>query len=378
MKIPFGKPIIENKEIQEVCKTLKSSILVHGKKTEEFENLFNRFTGSKFGASVSSCTTGMHLVYKFLGIGSGDEVLVTSQSHVATAHCIEYVGAKPVFIDCELQTGNIDLNKIEEKITKKTKAIAIVHFAGIPVNMNLLNKISKKFKLKIIEDCALALGSKINNKHVGLIGEAGIFSFYPIKHITTIEGGMIISKNKKLIDFVKKNRAFGYKKNTRDKNSLYDVDSLGFNYRMNEIDATIGICQLKKIRKFLKIRKRNFNLFEKKFKDLKNISFLSSHSKALSNSYYCFIILLHGILRGKRLKIVKELKKKGIGTSVYYPGPIPMLAFYKKKYSSLLINFKNANEISQNSIAFPVGPHISNFEVDYIVKNFKDIIGNIK
>jgi Predicted pyridoxal phosphate-dependent enzyme apparently involved in regulation of cell wall biogenesis len=227
MKIPFGKPIIENKEIQEVCKTLKSSILVHGKKTEEFENLFNRFTGSKFGASVSSCTTGMHLVYKFLGIGSGDEVLVTSQSHVATAHCIEYVGAKPVFIDCELQTGNIDLNKIEEKITKKTKAIAIVHFAGIPVNMNLLNKISKKFKLKIIEDCALALGSKINNKHVGLIGEAGIFSFYPIKHITTIEGGMIISKNKKLIDFVKKNRAFGYKKNTRDKNSLYDVDSLG-------------------------------------------------------------------------------------------------------------------------------------------------------
>lgn len=378
MKIPFGKPIIENEEIQEVCKTLKSSILVHGKKTEEFENLFKRFTGSKFGASVSSCTTGMHLVYKFLGIGSGDEVLVTSQSHVATAHCVEYVGAVPVFIDCELQTGNIDLNKIEKKITKKTKAIAIVHFAGIPVDMNLLNKISKRFNLKVIEDCALALGSKINNKHVGLIGEAGIFSFYPIKHITTIEGGMIISKNKKLIEFVKKNRAFGYKKNTRDKNSLYDVDSLGFNYRMNEIDATIGICQLKKIRKFLKIRKRNFNLFEKKFKDFENISFLSSHSKTLSNSYYCFIILLHGILRGKRLKIVKELKKKGIGTSVYYPGPIPMLAYYKKKYSSPLINFKNANEISQNSIAFPVGPHISNHEVDYIVKCFKDIIGYIK
>ncbi len=374
MNIPFGKPIIGDKEISEVCKTLKSSILVHGKKTKAFEDLFNNFTGSKYGASVSSCTTGMHLVYKFLGIGYGDEVLVTSQSHVATAHCIEYVGAKPIFIDCELQTGNINLKEIEEKITKKTKAIAIVHFAGIPVDMKLLNKISKKFKLKVIEDCALALGSKVGNKHVGLIGDAGVFSFYPIKHITTIEGGMVISKNKKLIKYVKKNRAFGYEKNLRDKNSLYDVDSLGFNYRMNEVDATIGICQLKKIKRFLSIRQRNFNLFSKMISSEENIDYLSNQDANSTNSFYCFIVILKNSLRGKRLVITDKLREKRIGTSVYYPGPIPMLKFYKQKYSLKSKDYKNAIEISNNSIAFPVGPHIGKKEIIYITENLKSII----
>ena len=166
INIPFGKPLINNKEIFLVKEVLKSSILVHGNKTKIFEKNFKRFVGAKEAITVSSCTAGMHLIFFHLGIGKGDEVIVPSQTHVATAHAVELTGARPVFIDSEKKTGNIDINKIEQKITKKTKAITVVHYLGNPVDMNKLLKIAKKYKLFVMEDCALALGAKVNNKHV--------------------------------------------------------------------------------------------------------------------------------------------------------------------------------------------------------------------
>ena len=198
MKIEFGKPFIDQKERNLVNKILKQPILVHGRYTEDFERNFCSFTKSKYAVSVSSCTAGLHMGYLALGIREGDEVIVTSQSHVATAHAIEYVGAKPIFVDCDLKFGNIDINLIESKITKKTKAISIVHFLGMPVDMIHLKKITKKYNLFLIEDCALAVGAKIGKKHVGTFGDIGSFSFYPVKHITTIEGGMITTQKKSL------------------------------------------------------------------------------------------------------------------------------------------------------------------------------------
>ena len=208
-KIPFARPNISKKEITEVSKTLKSPILVHGPKIIEFENEFQKFTKAPYAVSVSSCTAGMHLIYFTLGLGAGDEVLLPSQSHVATAHAIELTGAKPVFIDVDDLTGNIDVKNIEKFINKKTKAIAIVHFLGIPVDMPKIISIAKKHNLFVLEDCALSLGGRVKNKHTGLLGDAGVFSFYPVKHITTAEGGMIILKNKKLAEKLKLNKAFG-------------------------------------------------------------------------------------------------------------------------------------------------------------------------
>ena len=258
--IPFGKPKINKLEFRSVSNVLKSGKYVHGKKTDEFEKLFKKFTKANNAVTVSSCTAGMHLFYFNAGITKGDEVIVPAQTHVATAHAVELVGAKPVFIDCELQTGNIDINKIEKKISKKTKAIVVVHFLGIPVDMNKVLRIAKKYNLLVLEDCALALGSKINSKHVGLFGDAGVFSFYPVKHITTAEGGMLITNNRKVAERIKSKKAFGVDKNYNQRNfpGKYDVKELGLNYRMSEIHAGIGVEQMKKLSDFLEIRRINF------------------------------------------------------------------------------------------------------------------------
>ena len=180
IKIPFGKPIIDFKEKKIISSVLDSGTLVHGPKAKEFEQKFKKFTGAKDAITVSSCTAGMHLFYFTLNIGKGDEVIIPSQTHVATAHAVELSGATPVFVDSEFPTGNINIDQIEKKITKKTKAITVVHYLGNPVNMNKLKSLSKKYKLYLLEDCALAVGAKIDNKHVGLFGDAGFFSFYPV------------------------------------------------------------------------------------------------------------------------------------------------------------------------------------------------------
>ena len=172
IKIPFGKPMVSSKEFRAVLDVLKSGKYVHGRKTEEFEELFKKFVKSRYAITVSSCTAGMHLFYFAIGLSKGDEVIVPAQTHVATAHAVELLGAKPIFVDCELETGNIDVKKIKKKISKKTKAIAVVHFLGVPADMIKIKKIAKKHNLFILEDCALSLGAKIRGKHTGLFGDA--------------------------------------------------------------------------------------------------------------------------------------------------------------------------------------------------------------
>lgn len=368
-KIPFGKPIVSNSEFKSVIKVLKSGKYVHGNKTLQFEKSFKKFTKAKYAVSVSSCTAGMHLFYLSLGLKKGDEVIVPAQTHVATAHAIEIMGAKPVFVDCDLKTGNIDIKKIEKKITKRTKAIVVVHFIGIPVDMKKIKNLSDKYDLALLEDCALAVGSKIYNKHVGLFGDAGVFSFYPVKHITSAEGGMLITNNKKIYENIKSKKAFGVDKtySQRDFPGKYDVNELGLNYRMSEIHAAIGLEQMKKINNFLSIRKKNFNYLSKKLENLKSIFILSNFEKRFTSSNYCLTIVLNKKNKSKRTKIIKFLNKKGLGTSIYYPKPVPLMSYYKKKYNYTNDNdFKNANIISEQSIALPIGPHINNKSLNII------------
>ena len=377
--IPFGKPLIDHKEISLVTKILKSGIYVHGPKTKEFEEKFKKFTKSKNAISVSSCTAGMHLVYFTLGIGKGDEVIVPAQTHTATAHAVELTGAKPVFIDCDRNSGNIDIKKIVKKINKKTKAICVVHYLGIPVNLSEIVKIAKRKRIFILEDCALSLGAKLKKTHTGLIGDAGVFSFYPVKHMTTAEGGMIITKHNKLANKLRIKKAFGIDKNFRERkiSGSYDAIDLGFNYRMSEIHASIGIEQIKKLPLFLRKRKKNFNLYKKNLSNLKNIKILDDNNKLLTKSYYCLNLVLKGSLKKYKLEIINFLKSKKIGTSIYYPQPVPRMTYYKKKYGFISKNFLNAIEISDSSISLPVGPHLKKKDLNYIIKNLKTIITKI-
>lgn len=378
--IPFGKPIIGANECREVIDTLKSGILVHGKITEKFEDHFKKFTKAEDAISVSSCTAGMHLLYFVLGIGPGDEVIVPAQTHLATAHAVELTGAKAVFVDCELKTGNIDVNLISKKINSKTRAIAVVHYLGIPVNLSEVLKLTKKNNLYLIEDCALALGSSYKRKHVGLIGDAGVFSFYPVKHMTTAEGGMIILKNKKYSKKIRLARAFGVDRNysQRKISGIYNCNSLGFNYRMSEIHAAIGIQQIKKIRKFIKIRKKIFQTMFNAFKKNNFFYVLHSKDKNKNTSYYCLTILFKESFGKYRNLIIRKLTKIGIGCSVYYPHPVPKMNYYKNKYGYKSSSYVNAEKISYNSIALPVGPHLSLNNVNFIIKNILKIFNKEK
>jgi len=378
--IPFGKPMIGIEEKEAVMKIMDGSILVHGPVSIQFEEQFAAFTGAPNAVSVSSCTAGMHLIYFALGYGPGDEVIVPAQTHLATAHAVELTGARPIFVDAEKNTGNIDIYAIEAAINSRTKAIAIVHYLGVPVDMPKVIDIAKKHNLFVLEDCALAPGAKVDGIHVGLHGDAGVFSFYPVKHLTTAEGGMIILRDGDLAKKLKLLKAFGVNRNYGERKipGMYDAEVLGFNYRMSEIHAAIGVEQIKKLPSFLVKRRENFNRLEAGLKNISGITVLPQPmNERFCSSHYCLGMMLEKEIADKRPTFMEELGKKGIGTSIYYPQPVPRMSYYRSKYGYNENQFVNAAAISDQIIALPVAPHLEFSDMDYIIDSVKQLWSEI-
>jgi perosamine synthetase len=366
--LPFGKPIIEEEERTAVMDVLAGPILVHGPRATAFENEFAAYTGAPQAVTVSSCTAGMHLVWFTLGLGPGDEVIVPAQTHVATAHAVELTGAKAVFVDAEADTGNIDIAAIETAITTNTKAIVVVHFLGMPVDMIPVVALARKHKLFVMEDCALAIGTRLDGIHAGVHGDVGVFSFYPVKHMTTAEGGMIITRDADLAARLRLRKAFGVDRAHGERKipGAYDVVTLGFNYRMNEIQAAIGSAQLKKMDGFLAARERNYKALSKVLAAAPGVGRLQSTQGRFLSSYYCLSIILDGPLASKRADFIARLNAEGIGTSVYYPQPVPRMTYYGDKYGWQDGAFPVAARISDCSIALPVAPHLDVDDMNYI------------
>jgi perosamine synthetase len=371
--IPFGRPIFGEEEGKAVLAVMASGTLVHGPKLKEFEEAFSSFTGAPHSVAVANCTAALHLAYFNLGIGNGDEVIVPAQTHTATAHAVELAGGKPVFVDAEAVTGNIDITRIETALTPRTKAISIVHYLGMPVEMDKVMAIATKHKLFVVEDCALATGTYYNGVHAGLHGDVGCFSFYPAKHMTTSEGGMLITKHEKIAQAISRQRAFGMDRHVGERTvpGVYDVQGLGFNYRMSEINAAIGVEQLKRLPGFLAKRTENHMALTRALTGVKGISLLQSERSGSVHSYYCHTIILDEDRVGKRLEIIKYLNSNGIGTSIYYPHPVPYMTYYRQKYGYKDGDFPMAARISDNSIALPVGPHIGLKEMNKIAEEVK-------
>ena len=302
--------MINNDEKNAVNEVLNGPILTHGKRVKEFEKKFSQFTSSKYALAVSSCTAALHLAYFYLGISKNDEVIVPAQTHVATAHTVELLGGKAVFVDSELKTGNMNIDLIEDKINKKTKAIAVVHYLGMPVNMKRIKEIAQENDLFIVEDCALSLGAYFNNIHTGNIGDVGCFSFYPVKHITTAEGGMLITNNESIYLHLNKSRAFGIDRQIQERKTpgVYDVKTLGYNYRLNEIQAAIGLSQMDKIDGFLEKRRSNYERLNNGLSDIKEITLFDSTHDEYRSSYYCLQIILNNSIGKKRSEIINGLK----------------------------------------------------------------------
>ena len=380
-QIPFGRPMIGEAEQRAVAEVLSGTTLTHGPRVKEFEQAFAAFTGAPAAVATASCTASMHLVYMHLGVGPGDEVIVPTQTHTATAHAVELCGAKAIFVDSEPRTGNIDLSAIEPLINERTRALAVVHYLGLPVDMDAVMDIARRHNLFVVEDCALAIGTYYKGIHAGLLGDVGCFSFYPVKHITTGEGGMVISRHATVNESVARLRAFGIDRNVVEDRRLpgmYDVQELGLNYRLNEIGAALGIEQMKKLPDFLRRRRENHEALRAGLRGVPGIELLESTNGHFQSSCYCLVMLLQASWAARRPEIMDALKSRGVGTSVYYPKPVPHMAYYREKYGYEEGSFPVAAKISATSIALPVGPHLGVEDMNYIIECLKNAIVEVK
>lgn len=378
-KIQFGKPWITDAERNAVLGVLAGDVLTHGPQAHEFEKEFAQAVGGGHALTVSNGTAALHLAYWQLGIGPNDEVIVPAQTHVATVHAVEVVGARPVFVDCDRETGNMTAAAIEAAITPRTRAIGLVHFVGIPCDMQAITAVAKKHNLFVIEDCALALGTAFDGTHAGLFGDVGTFSFYPVKHITTGDGGMVITRHADVAQKISKARAFGVDRTFSERKvpGIYDVLSLGINYRLSDINSAIGREQLKRLDQILQLRAANFSALKKGVAEIENVSVLDVTQPNQTSSHYCLTAVLDGPLSGRRAEVIEQLNAAGVGTSVYYPHPIPRLVYYMDKYGEDLSRFPNAARISDQSIALPVGPHLGLDDMDYIAQTLSSVVRNL-
>ncbi len=374
-EIPFGRPMIGDEERAAVEEVLLSPQLVHGPRTAAFETQFASMLGSAaYATSVSSCTAGLHLIYLHLGLGPGDEVIVPAETHVATAHAVEVTGARPIFVDCDA-SGNIDLAQIPGAITARTRAICVVHYPGLPVDVTAVNAIAQPLGIFVVEDCALAIGASLDGVACGLLGDAGSFSFYPVKHMTTGEGGMVVSRHADVISSIAGLKAFGYDRSpdARKVPGVYDIARLGINYRMNEIGAAIGLEQLRKVHEFDNRRQANAQALRSGLQKVSGLTLLPDGDERRKHANYCLVAVLEEAIN--RDSTLLRLKDRGIGTSVYYPVPLPLSTFYSQKYGYSVDQFPNAQRISNSSIALPVGPHLTPDDMETIATTIAEVLG---
>jgi perosamine synthetase len=365
MKIPLCKPSISNNEIKLVTKSLRSSWLTHGPFNSKFEQLFNKKFKTKYSIAMNSCTSALECAVKSLGVKG--EIIIPSFTWVSTANAVLNCGSIPVFADVDYKTRNIDIKSISKCITKNTIAIIVVHFAGLPCDMNEIIRFCKKKNIKVIEDSAETLGAKIGNKFTGTFG-IGCFSFFPTKNITTTEGGMLTTNNKNTFNYVKKLIAHGIDKKIK-KNFWNRVAVLpGHNFRMPNHLAAMGYLQLKKIEKLNNKRNqiaRIYNTEISKITDKINIPIIPTGS---THSYQMYTITVSKKIRNK---LLNYLKANNIEASAHFDPPLHSQK-YLKKYAKEKLPI--TDKLSKEIITLPIFPDMAKKEVIYTVKTIKKFL----
>jgi dTDP-4-amino-4,6-dideoxygalactose transaminase len=351
--IPIAKPFIGEEEIQEVINVLKSGFIAQGPKVAEFEGMFADYIGVPHAIATSSGTTALHVALLCAGIGKGDEVITTPFSFAATANSVLYVGAKPVFVDIDPKTYNINPEKIEEAVTDKTKAIMPVHLYGQPADMDPINKIAKDHNLKVIEDAAQAHGAVYKDKKVGNLGDMACFSFYPTKNITTSEGGIITTNNDEFGHDARALRAHG-------ESERYEHVILGYNFRMTDVSAAIGVAQLKRLEGFNEKRIQNAKYLTDHINYIEGIEppFVQKDVKHVFHQYTIRV-------SKNRDQLIEYLNNNGIGTGIHYPRAI----YEQKLYEDLgfKANCIEAEKAAREVISIPVHPGLNREDLEKIV-----------
>ena len=376
--ITFGAPLIQKKEILEVVDSLKSGWLGTGPKVSQFEKNFSKYKKAPYSIAVNSCSAALHLSLLSLNLKKEDEVITTPLTFCSTINAIIHAGLNPVLADIDPLTLNIDPKEIEKKINKKTKCILVVHFAGLPCDMDNIIKIAKKFNLKVVEDCAHAIESKYKGKHSGTFGDLGCFSFYSYKNLVTGEGGMVVSKNKLYADRIKKLALHGMSKDAwqrfTDKGyKHYFIEKAGFKYNMMDIQASLGIHQLKRINKNWKKRKQIWDRYNREFDSLSITKKNKIHYKT-KHAYHLYNIFINKNKLGiSRDQFINLMQKNNIGVGVHYRS-IPEHQFYRYRYGWKLKDYPNAYKVGSETISLPISPKLTLREIDKIIRVVKKII----
>ncbi len=363
------EPVIGNKEMENVMECLKTNwISSKGRFIDEFERGFAKLVNAKHGITTTNGTTALHLAVEACGIKRGDEVIIPSFTMISTAFSTAYAGAKPVLVDSELETWNMDVSKIQEKITKKTKAIMPVHTYGHPVDMDPILELAEDHNLKVIEDAAEAHGAEYKGKIVGCLGDAGCFSFYANKIITTGEGGIVVTNDDKFAERASflKDLAF-----PRGKGRVYLHDEIGFNYRLSNIHAAIGAAQLEKFDQHVEIKRRMGRLYNSLLKDVSGIT-LPPEKPWAKNVFWMYGMLVEDDFGVSREKLMERLEKRGIETRMFFIPISRQPAFTK------LGLFKNekypiADELSRKGLYLPSGLGLTEDEIKTVCEAIKDI-----
>lgn len=352
-KIRFGQPLIGDAEKEAVLKALDQRILTNGPLVSEFEEYFQHYTQGGIAVAVSSCMSALHISC-LACLQPGDEVIVPALTHPATAHAVAAVGAKPVFADVDKKTGNITLAAIRKALTPETRAIMVVHYLGRLADMPAIMAFARERDLVVIEDCALALGARSRDTHAGLFGHAGCFSFYPVKHMTTCEGGMLLTKDPKMAEVARNFRAFGLGRN------------FGLNYRMSEVHAAIGLAQMQKVEQRRRLRQRNWLALAEQLKDF---DFIDSSGK--NAAYYGFTVRLPADFDREQVRAKMSAR---VETSVYYHPIVPEHPYYQREFVSFGTNYSTAKQIADHSICLSCGPHLGMREITQQAKIFKETV----
>lgn len=373
MTIPLSAPDITESEIEAVSAILRTPRLSMGPKLEEFEQAVERFVGTSHAIAVNSGTSGLHLCIRALGISEGDEVIVPSFAFIAVANAVRYERAVPVFVDIDLQTLNLDPQRIEEAITPRTRAIVLVHTFGCPAALTEILEIARRHHLFVIEDACEAIGAEYHGRNVGSFGDAGVFGFYPNKQITTGEGGMMVTNDPRISALARKLRNQG----RGDSNDWLQHEELGYNYRISEINCALGIEQLKRLDTILERREAIAREYQSQLENQADLELPAVHLPSRRISWFVYVLRLNERFGGSpRDRIVQEMESRGIACGRYF-APIHLQPAYRSQ-AHRCMNLEHTESIARRTLALPFFNRITDEQIEEVCQTLGEVLRKLR
>lgn len=375
MQVPLSSPDIIDKDIEAVVGVMKSRYLSIGPKVMEFEKRMSEYTRLKYAVALNSGTSALHLIIRGMGVGEGDVVITTPFSFIASANCILFERARPLFVDIDEQTLNLDpdktdgqLGKMSQKELDKVKAMIVVDAFGQPADWDRFTEIARRYNLLLIEDSAEALGSEYKGRKCGSFGEAGVFAFYPNKQITTGEGGILVTDNEELAMLARSMRSQG----RGESGEWLDHERLGYNYRMDELSSALGCSQMERIEEISRKRAKVAEMYREKLAGVKEVQIPYIAPYVSKMSWFVYVIRLDG--KVKRDNMIEYLNQEGVQCKPYFT-PIHLQPFYKDMFGFKEGDFPITEDVSSRTIALPFFNNLKEEQIDYVVEKLKEGIG---